>query len=75
MAFTPTRERMIMPVWSNSTVLHLNDSIAIAIAQSYLLARGRLLSHPSPVFRAWIVADHATLEARLLERELLVFHT
>ncbi len=48
----PAREGSIMPVWSNSTVLHLIDSIAIAITQGYMLARARLTSHPSPVLRA-----------------------
>ena len=41
----------MMPAWSKSTVLHLIDSIAIAIAQGYMLARVRLISHPSPVVR------------------------
>ena len=62
-----------MPVWSNSTVLHLIDSIAIAITQGYMLARARLTSHPSPVLRAKALADHLDRDARLLERELAVF--
>ncbi len=62
-----------MPVWSHSTVLHLIDSIAIAIAQGYMLARARLTSHPSPVLRAQALADHLDRDARLLERELAVF--
>ncbi len=62
-----------MPAWSSSTVLPLIDSIAIAIAQGYMLARMRLTSHPSPVLRARALADHFEREARLLERELAVF--
>ena len=49
MVVKPTRERQIMPAWSNSTVLHLIDAVAIAIAQGDMLARARLTSHPSPV--------------------------
>ena len=70
----PTRERQIMPAWFNSTVLHLIDSIAITIAQGYMLARARLTSHPSPVVRLTAAEDAASWNAQLLERELYVFH-
>jgi|ETNmetMinimDraft_26_1059896.scaffolds.fasta_scaffold79037_2 hypothetical protein len=58
-----------MMTLSGSTVLSLTDSIAIAIAQSYMLARARLASHPSPVLRAQAVTDHMEADAKLLERE------
>ena len=62
-----------MSVWSISTVLHLIDAIAIAIAQGYMLVRARLTSHPSPVIRLAAARDAASWDARLLERELAVF--
>ena len=62
-----------MTSWSNSTVLQLIDSVAIAIAQGYMLARARLTSHPSPVIRLAAARDAASWDARLLERELAVF--
>ena len=62
-----------MPAWSNSTVLHLIDSIAIAIAQGYMLARVRLISHPSPVVRLTAARDAASWDGQMLERELAVF--
>ena len=62
-----------MPAWSNSTVLHLIDSIAIAIAQGYMLARVRLISHPSPVVRLTAARDAASWDGRMHERELAVF--
>ncbi|MDP6720164.1 MAG: hypothetical protein QGF59_16000, partial [Pirellulaceae bacterium] len=62
-----------MPAWCNSTVLHLIDSIAIAIAQGYMLARVRLISHPSPVVRLTAARDAASWDGQMLERELAVF--
>ena len=62
-----------MPAWSISTVFHLIDAVAIAIAQGYMLARARLISHPSPVIRLAAARDAASWDARLLERELAVF--
>ena len=73
MVVKPTRERQIMPAWSNSTVLQLIDSVAIAIAQGYMLARARLTSHPSPVIRLAAARDAASWDARPLVRELAVF--
>ncbi len=40
-----------MRIWLSSTVLQLIDSIAVAIAQGYMLVRSRLTAHPSPVLR------------------------
>ena len=62
-----------MPAWSNSTVLHLIDAVAVAIAQGYMLARARLVSHPSPVVRLAAARNAAIWDAALLERELAVF--
>ena len=73
MVVKPIRERQIMSAWSNSTVLHLIDAVAIAIAQGYMLARARLTSHPSPVIRLAAARDAASWDARLLERELAIF--
>ena len=58
---------------SNSSVLQLIDAIAIAIAQGYMLARARLVSHPSPMLRLTAVRDALAWETALLERELAVF--
>ena len=62
-----------MQIWSNSSVLPLIDSIAIAIAQGYMLARARLTLHPSPVVRLAAGRDAMAWNAALLERELVVF--
>ena len=62
-----------MRVWSSSTVLLLIDSIAIVIAQSYMLARARLTSHPSPVLRIATGRDASIWDNQLLERELTIF--
>ncbi len=62
-----------MRPWVNSTVLQVIDSIAICIAQGYMLTRARLASHPSPVVRLAAARDNAVWDARLLERELAVF--
>ena len=66
-------EEQIMRPWVNSTVFQFIDSIAICIAQGYMLARARLASHPSPVVRLAAVRDNAAWDARLLKRELAVF--
>ena len=58
---------------SSSPALQIIDSIAIAIAQGYILARARLTSHPSPVMRLAAVRDAIAWDAALLERELAVF--
>ena len=65
-----------MPAWSNSTVLHLIDSVAIAIAQGYMLARARLISHPSPVIRLAAASDAASWDAPIknLERDFDRLH-
>jgi hypothetical protein len=63
----------IMRPWSNSTVLHLIDAVAIAIAQGYMLARARLNSHPSPVVRLASTRDAMAWDAAMLKRELAVF--
>ena len=62
-----------MPTSSNSSALQIIDSIAIAIAQGYILARARLTSHPSPVLRLAAARDAVAWDAALLERELTVF--
>ncbi len=62
-----------MHTWSNSSILLFIDSVAIAIAQGYMLARARLVSHPSPVVRLAAARDAAVWDAALLERELAVF--
>ena len=62
-----------MGPWSNSSVLSFIDSIAIAIAQGYMLARARLTSHPSPVLRLAAARDAMAWENALLKRELTVF--
>jgi len=66
-------EAQIMRTWSNSSVPPFIDSIAIAIAQGYMLARARLTLHPSPVLRLAAVRDAVPWDASLLERELAVF--
>ena len=73
MVIQPARKRQIMRLWSNSTVLHLIDALAMAIAQGYMLARARLASHPSPVVRLTATRDATTWDAALVERELAVF--
>ena len=62
-----------MRIWSSSTVLLLIDSIAIAIAQGYMLARVRLTSHPSPVLRVTAMRAAAIWNYQLLKRELAVY--
>ena len=62
-----------MRTWSNSSVLPFIDSVAIAIAQGYMLARARLVAHPSPVLRLAAARDAAVWDAALLERELAVY--
>ena len=62
-----------MPTSSNSSALQIIDSIAIAIAQGYILARARLTSHPSPVLRLAAARDAVAWDVALLERELAVF--
>ena len=62
-----------MRLGSNSSVLQFIDAIAIAIAQGYMLARARLVSHPSPLLRLAAVRDALAWDAALLERELAVF--
>ena len=62
-----------MPTSSNSPTLQLIDSIAIAIAQGYILARARLTSHPSPILRLAATRDAVAWDAALLERELAIF--
>ncbi len=55
-----------MRPWVNSTVLQFIDSIAICIAQGYMLTRARLASHPSPVLRRAICHDILNFCARVL---------
>ncbi len=62
-----------MPTSSNSSALQIIDSIAIAIAQGYILARARLTSHPSPFLRLAAARDAVAWDVALLERELAVF--
>ena len=62
-----------MRLGSNSSVLQCIDAIAILIAQGYMLARARLVSHPSPLLRIAAVRDAWAWETALLERELAVF--
>lgn len=62
-----------MRIWSNSTVLLHIDSITIAIVHGYMLARPRLTSHPSPIFRLTAFRDDAIKDANLLEREFGVY--
>ena len=59
-----------MRIWSNSTVLLLIDSIAIAIAQGYMLTRARMTSHPSSVLRVTAMRDSAIWNNQLLKRKL-----
>ena len=66
-------ETQVMRTWSNSSVLQFIESIAIAIAQGYMLARARLVSHPSPVVRLAAARDSVAWDVALLERELAVF--
>jgi len=62
-----------MHFWSSCEVLRVIDSVAIVIAQGYMLARSRLASLPSPVLQAAIFCDDAIWNAQLVERELAVF--
>ncbi len=66
-------EARTMPTSSNSPALQLIDSVAIAIAQGYILARVRLTSQPSPVLRLAAAHDAIAWDVALLERELAVF--
>ena len=63
-----------MHIWSSSTVLLLIDSIAIVIAQGYMLTRARLTSHPSPVLRIAAGRDASIWNNQLLQRELAVYY-
>ena len=62
-----------MHFWSSCEILRVIDSVAIVIAQGYMLARARLSSLPSPVLQAAIFSDDAIWNAQLVERELAVF--
>jgi transposase-like protein len=53
--------------------LLLMDSIAVALAQGYMLARSRLTSHPSPVLRLTAIRDSLYVDAQLLRRQVSVF--
>ena len=66
-------ETRIRRASSNSPALQLIDAIAVVIAQSYMLARACMTSHPSPVLRLAAVRDAMAWETALLERELAVF--
>lgn len=59
-----------MHTWSHSSTLLFIDSVAIAIAQGYMLVRARLVAHPSPVVRLAAARDAAVWDTALLEREL-----
>ncbi|MCL2647335.1 MAG: hypothetical protein FWD61_10090 [Phycisphaerales bacterium] len=57
---------------SSTTVLHIVDSMAIALGQAYQLARARLASVASPVLRMMMDRDHAVTETELLRREVAI---
>jgi len=54
---------------------HLIESIAIAMAQGYGLARTRALSHAAPMTRMLGQRDHLYSETALLEREVAIFRS
>jgi putative transposase len=57
----------------SSSLWQIVDSVAIVFSRAYMLARTRAASHASPIVRLLARRDHAHFEARLLERELVVF--
>jgi hypothetical protein len=54
---------------------HLIESIAIAMAQGYGLARTRALSHVAPMTRMLGQRDHLYTETAMLEREVAIFRS
>ena len=62
-----------MRLGSNSSVLQCIDAIAILIAQGYMLARARLISHASPVVRVAAAQDAMAWDNAFLQREAAVF--
>jgi len=62
---------MAQPV--SRSLWHLIESVVVAMAQGYGLARVRALSHPSAMIRMLAQRDHLHSEASLLEREVAIF--
>ena len=53
----------------------LVDAVSVLFMRTYMAARARALSHPSPVTRLLARRDHAYAEAVLLERELAIYRS
>jgi len=70
---TRTRLEKGMAQPTSRSLWHLIESIAVAMAQGYGLARVRALSHPSAMIRMLAQRDHLYSEASLLEREIAIF--
>jgi len=58
---------------TSRSLWHLIESVAVAMAQGYGLARVRAFSHPSAMIRMLAQRDHLHSEASLLEREVAIF--
>lgn len=59
--------------YDSLSLRHLIESIAIAMAQGYGLARTRALSHFAPMTRTLGQRDHLYSETALLDREVVIF--
>ena len=66
-----SQTRRVSP--DSRSLWHLIESIAIAMAQGYGLARTRALSHADPMTRVLGQRDHLYSETALLEREVAIF--
>ena len=60
-----------MPIFSDAAAFRIIDSVAIALAQAYQLARARVAACASPVLRLMAHLDHVSWEMELLRRELV----
>jgi len=65
------KTRRVSP--DSRSLWHLIESIAIAMAQGYGLARTRALSHAAPMTRMLGQRDHLYTETAMLEREVAIF--
>lgn len=72
---TPGHRKIPRSPSKSPSLWHLIDSIALAMAQGYGLARTRALSHVAPMTRMIGQRDHLYTETALLERELAIFRS
>lgn len=72
---TPGHRKIPRSPSKSPSLRHLIDSIALAMAQGYGLARTRALSHVAPMTRMLGQRDHLYTETALLEREVAIFRS